>query len=127
MCELRVSLSITQAKLPAAHLLLLLLVETPLTLLLLLTAVVFLSKPSAPNSLLALSLSLSLTLTRALGLSIQGGCYRLASAIEVGGVFTMRRGSASFTAPIDCDSSSPLQSPSLTPTNRGREEKRGEA
>lgn len=62
LCELHVRLSITQAKLPAAHLLLLLLLETPLTLLLLFTAVVFHPKPSAPNSLMALSLPLSLAL-----------------------------------------------------------------
>lgn len=34
----------------------------------------------------------------------------------------MQRGSASFTAPIDSDSSSPLQSSSFSPTNRERKE-----
>lgn len=57
-----------------------------------------------------------------LSCSLQAGCYRLAGVIEVGGVFTMRRGSASFTAPIDSDSSSPLQSSSFSPTNRERKE-----
>lgn len=71
VCELRVILSITQAKLPAAHLLLLLLLGThhhhpPTLTLLLLTTVVFLLKPSAHNSLLALSLSLSRCLARTL-------------------------------------------------------------
>lgn len=62
VCELRVSLSITLAELPAALRLLLLLLETLLTLLLL-TSVVFLPEPSTPNSLSALSLTHLLALS----------------------------------------------------------------
>lgn len=60
VCELCVSVSITQAELPAAHLLLLLLLKLPHLAPLLLISVVFLTKPSAHNSVSAPSLPLSL-------------------------------------------------------------------